>query len=121
VKPPNVSVSGWIALRTGPARALHQEYRVNKFKQWLIDVGLWRVQSVEEWSWDPRCARPFFWRTATNRTHRVYRGLISDLVLRHVTELKEAYEQGARDGALQYAEFLQQEEEDRPPEERYYH
>jgi hypothetical protein len=90
-------------------------------KQWLIDVGFWRVKSVEDWSWNPRNFRLLFWRTSTNRVHRTYRDLISDLILRHVQELKVAYEQGARDGALQYAEFLQEEETDTPSERRYYH
>lgn len=94
---------------------------MNELKQWLIDVGVWRAESVEAWSWNPRNFRARFWRTATNKIHRTYRGVIAELVLRHVRELKEAYEQGARDGALQYAEYLQQEETDVSPEERYYH
>lgn len=87
----------------------------------MIDVGFWRADTVEDWDWSPRNARLRFWKTPTNRTHRIYRGLIADLVVRHVAELKQAYEQGARDGVLQYVEFMDAEESNISPETRYFH
>lgn len=91
---------------------------MNKVKQWLVDVGFWATE-IDAWSWSPRNFRLRFWRTPTNSTHRTYRAVISRLVSSHYAELQEAYHQGAKDGVLQYAEYLMQEEGETPPEQRY--
>lgn len=92
---------------------------MNRAKQWLIDVGLWAAPSVTEWSWAPYHFRLRFWHTPTNRTHRTYRAVISKLIAQHHQDLQSAYHQGAKDGVLQYHEYLLQEEEDIPPEQLY--
>jgi hypothetical protein len=94
---------------------------VNNLKTWLIDVGLWYAKDLRDWSWNPRRFRLMFWRTPTNATHRTYRNLVADLVLSQAVEYKKVYEQGLRDGALQYSEILAEEGFDEAPEVHYPH
>lgn len=82
-------------------------------------MGLWEAPSVEAWSWSPAKFRPLFWRTPTNRFHRTYRAIITKLVESHRQDVQAAYHQGAKDGVLQYHEYLLHQEEDIPPEELY--
>lgn len=75
---------------------------MNWLKSWLLDVGLWEAESIEDWSW--RRFRPKFWNTYTNLTHRTYRQAISELVAGIGASIRESYIQGARDAALQLRE-----------------
>lgn len=75
---------------------------MSRVKQRLLDIGLWKARSVEEFCWIR--FRPLFWRTSTNLTHQTYRRLLSDLYQQYGQDLERAYEQGLRDGALQAVE-----------------
>lgn len=94
---------------------------MSRLKRWLWDTGFWFAESLETWSWSPRHFRLLFWQTASNRTHRTYREIIAVIVEQQDRYVKAAYQQGAKDGVLQYAEYLYEQEQDIPPERGYIH
>lgn len=94
--------------------------RVNRLKQRLLDIGLWKASSVEEFRWSQ--FRLCFWRTPTNLMHRTYRRIIQDLYEGYVGDLRQAYQQGLDDGALQAVDQVRAyHDRDWSPTQKYTH
>lgn len=85
---------------------------MNNLAQWIVDVGLLHERDVAAGRWWK--VRPRFWHTSSNRIHRTYREVIEVLteVLTEaaIKDAQAAYIRGAKDGALQLAETIHQEE-----------
>ena len=93
---------------------------VTRLKQWLLDIGLWKAGSVEEFRWAQ--FRPLFWRTPTNLMHRTYRRIIRELYEGYRQDLGEAYQQGLHDGALQAVDQVRAyHDRDWTPAQKYTH
>lgn len=92
---------------------------MKRFKQWALDIGLWEADDLESWSW--LAFRLRFWRTHTNLTHRSYREVIAVLTAQYAQEIKDAYTQGAKDGALQQMEYVHRQIHEIPMDAPYPH